>query len=206
MKHGKGATVNASDHWNMFDPDVLGAMLDSPRSIEVLSGYLETRRILEVAAAGLAAERATKQDLESMADALGRMQESARRSNSAAAEDLFHEADIAFHQALIGATRNRPLGGLAEQIHEALLTARYPLARPQYRANRALPEHQRILAAVAGRTRGAREAMTAHLKTIEGYLKEYAESRANAPAPTTTLTRRPRSAATQPLTRELSSD
>lgn len=176
VKHGKGATVNGADQWNMFDPDVLGSMLDSPRSVEVLSSYIETRRIIEVAAAGLAAERATKQDLENMADALTRMEESARRPNSAAAEDLFHEADIAFHQALIAATGNRALGGLAEQIHEALLTARYPLARPQYRSKRALPEHRRILSAVADRDAdGARGAMTDHLKTVEGYLKEHAE-------------------------------
>ena len=77
------------------------------------------------------------------------MQESAARPPSPAAEEHFHEADIAFHQALIAATGNRALGGLVERIHSALLLARFPLARPQYRVERALPEHRRILAAVA---------------------------------------------------------
>ena len=177
VTHGKGARVNGSERWNMFDPDVVGAMLDSPRSVEILQSYIEARRIIEVEAAGLAAKRARKEDLEKMADALARMEESARRPNSSAAEDLFHEADVAFHQALIAATRNRPLGGLAETIHAALLTARWPLARPQYRAERALPEHRAILAAIADRDEAAaRTAMTKHLKTIEGYLREHAAS------------------------------
>ena len=101
------------------------------------------------------------------------MEESAARAPSRAAEELFHEADIAFHQALIAATGNRALGGLVERIHSALLVARYPLARPQYRVERALPEHRRILAAVAaGVADEARAAMRDHLETIAGYLRE----------------------------------
>lgn len=177
VKHGKGATVNAPDHWDLFDADVLGALLDSDRGPSVLAQYIECRRILEVEAAGLAAERAEPADLERMADALTRMEESTRRAQSQAAEGLFHEADIAFHQALIGATGNRALGVLVERIHSSLLAARYPLARPQYRTERALPEHRRILAAVARADRDeARAAMLAHLDTISGYLGEYAGS------------------------------
>ncbi len=173
VKHGKGATVNDAGHWNVFDPDVLGVMLESDRGAGILAEYLECRRILEVEAAGLAAKRATAADLERAADALRRMEESAKRPTSQAAEELFHEADIAFHQALIAATGNRALGGLVERIHSALLLARYPLARPQYRVKRALPEHRRILEAVAsGDPAAAREAMNDHLDTIAGYLRE----------------------------------
>jgi len=173
VKHGKGATVNDAEHWNVFDPDVLGVMLESERSTEILQQYLECRRILEVEAAGLAAERASKHDLEQASDALRRMEEAAVRAPTRASEEFFHEADIAFHQALIAATGNHALGGLVEHIHSALLVARYPLARPQYRAERALPEHRRILAAVAsGDPDEARAAMSEHLDTIASYLRE----------------------------------
>jgi GntR family transcriptional repressor for pyruvate dehydrogenase complex len=177
VRHGKGATVNSSDDWNVFDPEVLGAILNSPRSAEILADYLECRRILEVEAAGLAAERATAKDLQSLSAALARMEESAAASSdSAAAEDLFHEADTEFHEALFRATGNRALGGLAETIHAALLAARYPLSRPQYRIERAMPEHRRILSAVAERDpAAARAAMADHLSTIEGYLREHAK-------------------------------
>jgi GntR family transcriptional repressor for pyruvate dehydrogenase complex len=98
------------------------------------------------------------------------------------AEERFHEADIAFHQALIAATGNRALGGLIERIHTALLLARFPLARPQYRQERALPEHRRLFEAVAAHDRDeARKAMSDHLDTIAGYLDEHRGApRANA--------------------------
>jgi GntR family transcriptional repressor for pyruvate dehydrogenase complex len=174
VKHGKGATINGPNEWDLFDPEVLAATLDSERGSDVLAQYLECRRVLEVEAAGLAAERATKKDLQGLAQALKRMEESSARPPSQAAEELFHEADIAFHQALIAATGNRALGGLVERIHSALLVARYPLARPQYRQERALPEHRRILAAVsAGDPAEARQAMSDHLDTIARYLGEH---------------------------------
>jgi DNA-binding FadR family transcriptional regulator len=174
VKHGKGATINEPADWDVFDPDVLAATLDSERGSEVLAEYLECRRILEVEAAGMAAERAAKRDVANLVAAMERMEETAARPPSQAAEERFHEADIAFHQALIAATGNRALGGLVERIHSALLLARFPLARPDYREEIALPEHRRILEAVAaGDGPGARQAMTDHLDTIAGYLDEH---------------------------------
>jgi DNA-binding FadR family transcriptional regulator len=174
VKHGKGATINEPADWDVFDPDVLAATLDSERGSEVLAEYLECRRILEVEAAGMAAERAGKRDVANLAAAMERMEETAARPPSQAAEERFHEADIAFHQALIAATGNRALGGLVERIHSALLLARFPLARPDYREDIALPEHRRILEAVAaGDGPGARQAMSDHLDTIAGYLDEH---------------------------------
>jgi DNA-binding FadR family transcriptional regulator len=190
VKHGKGASVNDAAQWDVFDPDVLAVMLASERSGEVLAEYLECRRILEVEAAGLAAERAGAEELARATEALARMEESTRRPPSPTAERLFHEADIAFHQALIGATGNRALGGLVERIHSALLLARFPLARPQYRVERALPEHRRILEAIVARDpAAARAAMSDHLDTIAGYLSEgdrssHGRARRRAPART----------------------
>jgi DNA-binding FadR family transcriptional regulator len=173
VKHGKGATVSDGSSWDVFDPDVLGVMLEGERSNEILAHYLECRRVLEVEAAGLAAERGRKKDVERIDAAMRRMEASVDRPPSQAAERLFHEADIAFHQALVGATGNRALAALVERIHSALLVARYPLARPQYRVERALPEHRRILAAIESHHPGeARAAMSDHLDTVAGHLRE----------------------------------
>jgi GntR family transcriptional repressor for pyruvate dehydrogenase complex len=178
VKHGRGATVNADDRWDVFDPDVLGALLRSDHGTAILREYLECRRILEIEAVGLAAERATEQDLAALSDAFARMSASAERARgNPAAEDLYHQADIAFHRAVIAATGNRALGNMTEPIHRALGAARRPLARPQHRIQRSLPEHRRILAAIAGREpEEARLAMEAHLVTVEGYLREFAEA------------------------------
>ena len=185
VKHGRGATVNEDVKWDLFSPEVLAVLLESDRGADVLREYLECRRILEIEAAGLAAERATAADLTALADALAQMTTSAERSRTnPAAEDFYHEADIAFHRAVISATGNRALGRMTEPIHRALAEARRPLARPQYRVQRSLPEHKRILAAIADRdVDGARAAMRAHLSTVERYLNEYAravERRASA--------------------------
>ena len=174
VKHGKGATINAPDHWDVFDDEVLAAILDTERGGEILGQYLECRRLLEAQAAGLAAERASKQDVARIAEAFARMEATTRRPPSEAAEQLFHEADVAFHQALISATGNRALAGLVERLHSVLVLARYPLARPRYRQERALPEHKRILdSVVAGDADAASRAMNEHLDTIAGYLREY---------------------------------
>jgi DNA-binding FadR family transcriptional regulator len=178
VKHGRGATVNPDAEWDVFDPDVLAALLDGDQGAEILTEYLECRRILEIEAAGLAAERATGRDLATLADCLARMTASARRAHeNAAAEDLYHEADTAFHRAVIASARNRALGRMTEPVHHALAEARRPLARPEYRLERSIPEHRRILAAIAGRNPDeARAAMRDHLLTVEGYLREYADA------------------------------
>jgi GntR family transcriptional repressor for pyruvate dehydrogenase complex len=174
VTHGRGATVNDDRQWNLFDPDVLSVMLEKGRSADVLSEYLECRQILELEAAALAARRARKKDIKPMAEAFARMEEAAAEPQSAASEARFLEADVSFHQALIAATGNRSLGALVSRIHAALFLARFPLARPDYRQARGLPDHARILAAVrAGDPDAAREAMRAHLDSVAGYLREH---------------------------------
>src|SRR4051794_37986697 len=59
VRHGSATTVNDRGDWDLFDEYVLAAALASPLAIELLSEYLECRRIIEIEAAGLAAERAS---------------------------------------------------------------------------------------------------------------------------------------------------
>lgn len=177
VKHGHGATVTPESEWDVFSPQVLAGLLSSQRGVEVLGEYLECRRILEIEAAALAARRGRAESLRGLADAFAQMKASAERARSnPAAEDLYHEADIAFHRSVIAATGNRALGRMTEPIHRALGEARRPLARPELRLARSIPEHQRILSAIAERdAERARAAMEDHLLTVEGYLREYAE-------------------------------
>jgi GntR family transcriptional repressor for pyruvate dehydrogenase complex len=178
VKHGRGATVLPAEAWDLFNPDVLAAVLDSRHGAAVLGEYLECRRLLEIEAAGLAAQRAQERHLAALSDAFERMTATAERApDNAAAEALYHQADIDFHHAVIAATGNRALGRMTEPIHRALAMARRPLARPGLRIARSIPEHRRILTAIAaGDAAEARAAMRDHLETVEEYLREYAES------------------------------
>jgi len=176
VKHGSGATVRPASEWDMLNPDVIAAVLQGEQGARLLGDYLECRRLLEIEAAGLAAQRATQADLVALAEALERMTAAAVQTAGApAAEDRFHDADVAFHRAVIHATGNHALGRMTEPVHRALAAARRPLARPEHRLERSLPEHRRILAAIADRDpETAREAMRDHLLTVERYLSEYA--------------------------------
>lgn len=176
VKHGSGATVRPASEWDMFNPDVIAAVLAGERGAQLLGDYLECRRLLEIEAAGLAAERAGRSHLVALAEALERMTAAAIQTPGApSAEDRFHDADVAFHRAVIQATGNRALGRMTEPVHRALAAARRPLARPDLRLERSLPEHRRILAAIAdGDADEARAAMRDHLLTVERYLSEYA--------------------------------
>jgi DNA-binding FadR family transcriptional regulator len=178
--HGRGAQIAPSTRWDTFDVDVLAAKLAGEHRRDVLRDFLECRELVEIQASGLAAERGGPAAKKSLDAALEEMRESAERPSSPAVERLFHQADLSFHRAIIDATGNSALAGLIERIHAALLEARYPLARPQYRLERAMPEHRRIAAAiVAGDPEGAREAMRAHLETVKSYLDaEFADAEA----------------------------
>jgi len=175
VRHGRGATVASRDGWDVFNADVLLAVLRGPLAVELLGEYLECRRLLDVAAAGFAATRATEPQRSALKVALDRMEEATARPRAGNAEEEFHRADVSFHETLADATGNRALGSLSRRIHDALVIARYPLARPQYRARRAMPEHRRIFEAVtAGDGAGAQRAMEEHLRTVEEYLHQHA--------------------------------
>jgi GntR family transcriptional repressor for pyruvate dehydrogenase complex len=180
VRHGRGAIVTPDDQWDRFDPDVLAALLRGQGGATVLGQYLEARRIVEVEAAGLAAERATAATIEDLRTAFARMRVTAEQARlDPIAEQRYHEADVGFHRAVVRAAANPVLGLMAEPIHRALAASLGTLARPRARFERGLPEHERILRAIAARDPAeAREAMRAHLVTVEGYLREYAGSAA----------------------------
>jgi len=181
VKHGSVTTVNPRDSWDLFDVDVLTAALASPDADRLLGEYLECRRIIEVEAAGLAAERATRERIGALEDRFEAMVAAVAIRPAREQERAYHAADVAFHVALVEATGNAPLASLVKRVDDALLAARYPLARPAYRRTRAIPEHRAILDAVRARDgAGARAAMRAHLDTIETYLHEHARKVARA--------------------------
>ena len=184
VRHGSGARVRPEHEWDRFDSDVLAALLGGPRAAGVIAEYLECRRILEVEAAGLAAERADEAAVAALEEAFERMRLTAEGArDNPAGERLYREADVAFHRAVVSAAGNPVLGRMTQPIHRALSETFAALARPHMRFERGLPEHERILAAVrAGDGDAAREAMRAHLLTVERYLREYSEQGAGTEA------------------------
>jgi GntR family transcriptional repressor for pyruvate dehydrogenase complex len=176
VRHGRGTWVRPMPDWNVLDADVLAALMPTPASVGILTQYLECRRILETEAAALAAQRASGKDLSDMADALARMSDLAVASqDDPGADRAFHAADIAFHGAIFRASGNQVLPRVVEPIQHAMATLRPRLAlHPEHRLRKTVPEHKAILGAIADHDPDrAREAMRAHLATVENYLREY---------------------------------
>lgn len=122
----------------------------------------EVRRVIEVAAAGLAAQRATAEEIAQI------------EASVAATDDFigdleaYVEADLAFRRALALATHNELFVVLHDSIGEALVEVRRrKLALGPGQRRQCAAAHRRILEAVqAHDPSAARQAMRAHLREL----------------------------------------
>ena len=110
-----GARIRPRADWHMLDPDLLGWHPDIRRDRPLVASLLEARRIIEPAAAELAAERATEADLDGIAAAFEGMARASPHDLEACCD-----ADLAFHGGIIAASRNIVLCGLIATIAAAL--------------------------------------------------------------------------------------
>lgn len=173
VTHGVGAVVQPSDHWNILDADILDITLATARRNDVLSAFLEARRILEVEAVALAAHRASEEDLQTIEQTFERLKVAAEAAVTNPLEEAnYLKTDVEFHSAIFRAAGNIILAKMVEPLQKALQTAMRPLARPHNRITRSLPEHERIMKTVTNRdVEGARAAMEEHLATSLVYLE-----------------------------------
>jgi len=124
----------------------------------------ELRRILEVEAAALAAERRSEADLEEMEVAIGEMAAGLESDRA----DSYIEADLRFHLAIAKASGNRlvlhSMHALRDLIRRALVSIYLIPSSPE----RSLEQHRLIRAAIVAQdTERARDEMRAHLVRVE---------------------------------------
>jgi DNA-binding FadR family transcriptional regulator len=158
-RQGRLTRIAPESDWNPFDPRVLVARSEIGAIDGVLLELLEMRRIVEAGATGLAATRRTDADLARMSAAIKAMERSLDDF------DLFIEADIQFHDAVLRATGNRLLVRWIDLIGPLLRVGRRISAerRPDG-PSESLRGHRQILRAVkAGNFEKARAAMREHL-------------------------------------------
>jgi DNA-binding FadR family transcriptional regulator len=118
----------------------------------------EVRWVIEVAMAGLAAERATETDLTALQSAVDDM--------AANLEDVpgYNKADLAFHRAVAESTHNQMFATLADFLLRGIASVIELVTKTRGNTSRGLREHQRVYAAIAARDpHAAREAMQNHL-------------------------------------------
>ena len=147
-----GTRVLAQEQWNWFDPDVVAWQSRAGLSREFLRDLQELRRIVEPAAARLAAERATDQDIVELEAAYAGMKLSIDEGGD------YVSSDLRFHQGLLRAGRNRMLGQMSKALG-ALLRTSFEIsttARPDGPAS-SLPLRRAVLDAVIARSPEAAE-------------------------------------------------
>lgn len=159
--HGRGQFVQPGEEWNVLDDEVMAAIVrvgDLPRA---LAEVLEARLLLEVPAAGLAAERATPEAVAALRGAVERMQAVDPGQRGAAV--AYDEAEADFQRLLAGSTANRFLLKQLVPLQRAMRAAEVT----QRRGAQAVAEHRAVLGAVErGDAGAARDAMRAHLDAV----------------------------------------
>jgi GntR family transcriptional repressor for pyruvate dehydrogenase complex len=155
-RHGSGTYI----------PDGPPALADGPlRFLAALHGFtgeqmVEARRILEVGAAGLAAERATPDDLAALAD------EVAGLYASLDDPDVFLVHDVSFHRRVAAASGNPIMQAVVDMVAALFYERRRETARlaSEHNLRDAAAAHRRIYRAIRARDiEGARIAMNDHL-------------------------------------------
>jgi GntR family transcriptional repressor for pyruvate dehydrogenase complex len=118
----------------------------------------ETRSILEVGAAGLAAERATGEQLATMSEEIAEMFAALKEPQ----QFLVH--DVGFHRAVAAASGNPTLATLVEMVSTVLYERRRETIERAHDFNEALELHRRVYRAIRARKPDeAREAMREHI-------------------------------------------
>ena len=155
---GSGTYIREPSVNNAAAP--IGLYLKLRQAANAFQNLCEIRLTLEVDIAGLAAERASDEDMAAMQAAIG-----ASTVHVQDAEE-FVQHDLAFHSALARATHNDLYGVLLTPITDLLLDFRLTAYHydPQGAIEGSLTHHRHILEQVQERhVEGARQAMREHL-------------------------------------------
>lgn len=148
----RGMRVRAQDEWNLLDPDVLAWYAASSPSPELVAQMVELRRMIEPAAARLAAERRSDRELAPLEAAFSAMQ--------AGLDDVtaYYEADLAFHRALFGASGNPFIDRLGAIVAVILEVSFRLQRRSLIPASAGLALHAPVLDAIRASDPGRAEA------------------------------------------------
>jgi GntR family transcriptional repressor for pyruvate dehydrogenase complex len=163
VKHGSGQTVRPPAEWNVLDLDVLDAVVRFGDARDLVLEVLEARRLVEVPAVGLAAERASTADVAALRELAETMQRTARSRPRQPEEDPFADAEVTLHRRLGLATENRPLARSLASLHHASRAAGVGSTRRQATAE----ERAELVDAIERRDAdAARAAAERHLRAL----------------------------------------
>jgi GntR family transcriptional regulator, transcriptional repressor for pyruvate dehydrogenase complex len=170
---GRGTFINASS-WELLAAPMDFMMLLNAVTIKEL---FEVRKALEVELSGLAAERATAQEI-SQLEAVVKKQES-ELSNP----DEFLKLDVEFHSVIANGSRNILFWAILDNLRRLMIEPRRQLLQSESDLSLSFTDHLSIFREIAARNKtGARNAMLKHLDRVYRHWEETQHSHANSTA------------------------
>jgi GntR family transcriptional repressor for pyruvate dehydrogenase complex len=171
IRPGEGTFVRGTDSDDIIRPLAMFLAVERASLLDMF----EMRRIFETATAGLAAERASLEELDQIASALENMRERLNVMDPEKGEEF----DAAFHYSVAEATHNSLLTKLFKTVSEEFAKANSVARRQLYHDNvknaqKIIDQHSEILEAIRSRSpQAASEAMLVHLKFAESELRKW---------------------------------
>lgn len=158
IRRGVGVTVGSAAQQPVLDYFDLLLRQEGATVGELL----ELRRVLEVGVTGLAAQRATLEDIAAMEQSLQVMH---ARPDS---PDGYVDADVEFHRLIVQGAHNRLFVTVLQPIGSLLRASRIASFRGRVAVERAINDHEVILEGIrSGSAEAARAAMYVHLQHTE---------------------------------------
>ncbi|NLA28188.1 MAG: FadR family transcriptional regulator, partial [Propionibacterium sp.] len=145
-----------------------------PKGTKISQQLIEVRRMIEIGAAELCAVRCS----DSLVDDLRKCVEQMEAAAQVADVDAFVEADIEFHDAILGGTGNPFVAAIFDPMRPTIEFSRTQTSAIPLIREHAITEHRSVLNAIATRDpEAARHAMTSHMDQTQRDLEIYVLSR-----------------------------
>jgi len=159
VRHGIGTIVLGHDAWDDLDPDLIRIRAEAGLIGDLAADLLAIRRTIEVEIAGLAASLRTEEDLAALRGIVQAMRA------PGIVPEVYTDLDLAFHDALLDAARNRLLAKMMRPVSQIRrIGSMISTGSRQQVIPDSIIGHERILAAVeAGDAERARAEMADHL-------------------------------------------
>jgi DNA-binding FadR family transcriptional regulator len=171
----QGTVVRPAETWNLFDTDVLRWMLERTFSLDLLRQFSQLRIAIEPEAAALAARFGSAADLARIDSGLARM-----IAADQGADDTL-DADIAFHIAVLNASRNPFYGQFRDVVATALRTSIRFTNQIKGRSA-SIADHEAVRDAIVARDAEAARLAMRHLIGDVIELIDVLDARADVPA------------------------
>ncbi|MBI4272064.1 MAG: FadR family transcriptional regulator [Candidatus Rokubacteria bacterium] len=162
IRPGEGTFVREVSVEALIEP--LALLMASQR--EAIGELFEARRLIEPSIAGLAATRATPEEIQEMERILDEQAQEVGAGRTGLVQDA------AFHAAIGAAAHNRGITRIVHAIMDLLTQSREEALNTPGRPSRSHQDHRRILQAIVRRNAGAaRQAMLDHLEAVEALVR-----------------------------------